>query len=364
MPFVSGIESVMNSLLRGLLGALDSSEREVVSGDLLEAHESPSASVLQVLSLIVRRQLIHWAGWQPWLVLTTVAFPLAVVLSQTARDFAGWSAVYSWMLINNTDAALLRSAGFWYGAREYSWAVGKSAFIIFCCSWACGRLIAQLSRNTRLSMAMLFLFTSLFVNILGIPGAHALDSGVRSQTIQCEKQWLLDDLAIEIFSHAVALRNTSVKRVRRSASLKTSDRLVIDHRSNMRAFSAARFAGSGCTGSGDREIQPPSFLRMRTCSLLPMPSFRQVRPCSIACLSWPTTHWRRGQGSGLCSTYRVRGRSRPASPHLDCGSDPLHAPTTPSTEDAPAPLDQRKEALAGRMIVLRDPRDTFVVPRG
>ena len=160
---------IMNSLLRSLLGALDSDEREVVAGDLLEAHESPSASVLQVLSLVVRRQLIQWAGWQPWLVLTTAAFPLAVVLAQTARYFAGWSAVYSWMLINNTDAVLLRNPGFWYGARENSWEAGKFAFVLFCCSWACGRLIAQLSRKARLSMAMLFVVTSLFVNIVGIP---------------------------------------------------------------------------------------------------------------------------------------------------------------------------------------------------
>jgi hypothetical protein len=155
MPSVLGLESILNSLLRGLLGTLDSDEREAVSGDLLEAHESPSASVSQVLSLIVRRELNLWAGWQPWLVLTSVAIPLAALLSQTARDFVGWSAVYSWMLINNTDAALMRNAGFWYGAGEYSWMIGKFAFILFCCSWACWRLIAKLSRNARLSMAIL-----------------------------------------------------------------------------------------------------------------------------------------------------------------------------------------------------------------
>jgi hypothetical protein len=134
MPFASGLESMMNSLLKGLLRTLDSDEREIVSGDLLEAHESPSASVFQVFSLIIRRQLVHWAGWQYWLVFTTLAIPLAVVLSQTAKDFARWSAVYSWMLVNNTDAALLRDPGFWYGAREYSWAIGEFAFVLFCCS--------------------------------------------------------------------------------------------------------------------------------------------------------------------------------------------------------------------------------------
>ena len=163
---------MMTFLLKGLLGTLDKDEREAVSGDLLEAHESPCASVFQLLGLIIRRQFIHWSGWRPWLVFTAVAIPLAVVLSQTAKGFAGWSAVYSWMLINNTDATLLKTAGFWNGALECSWFIGKFGFILFCCSWACGRLIAQLSRNACFSVGTLFLVTSFFLNIIGIP-SHA-----------------------------------------------------------------------------------------------------------------------------------------------------------------------------------------------
>ena len=172
MPFLSRLAPPMTSLLNCLLGALEKDEREAVFGDLLEAHESPSASVFQVLGLILRRQIIHWADWRPWIVLTTVAIPLGVVLSQTAREFARWSAVYSWMLVNNTDATLLRNAGFWHGALEYSWTIGKFGIVLFCCSWACGRLIAQSSRQARLSVGMLFLITSFFVNIIGIP-SHA-----------------------------------------------------------------------------------------------------------------------------------------------------------------------------------------------
>lgn len=159
-------------LLNGLLGTLDKDEREAVSGDLLEANESPSASVFQLLGLIIRRQFVHWTGWRPWLVFTAVAVPMAVVLSQTAKEYAGWSAVYSWMLINNTDATLLKTAGFWNGALECSWVIGKFGLILFCCSWACGRLIAQLSRNARLSVGMLFLVTTFFGNIIGMP-SHA-----------------------------------------------------------------------------------------------------------------------------------------------------------------------------------------------
>jgi hypothetical protein len=169
MPFVSGIESAMSWLLSGLLRVLDRDEREAVAGDLEEAQESASGSVLQVLDLIAKRQLAPWAGWRPWLVLVAITFPLAVVLAQTAREFAGWSAIYSWMLINNTDAALLRSAGFWSGVRENSWKIGEFALVLFCCSWACGRLITQLARTARVSMASLFVLTSLFVIVVGIP---------------------------------------------------------------------------------------------------------------------------------------------------------------------------------------------------
>lgn len=172
MPIATGLEPMMALLLNGLLGTLDKDERDAVSGDLLEAHESPGASVFQLLGLIIRRQFSLWTGWRPWLVFAAVAAPLAVVLSQTAKEYAGWSAVYSWMLIDNTDATLLKTAGFWNGALECGWVIGKFGLILFCCSWACGRLIARLSRNARLSVGTLFLITSFFVNVIGIP-SHA-----------------------------------------------------------------------------------------------------------------------------------------------------------------------------------------------
>jgi hypothetical protein len=162
----------MNSLLQVLLGALSEDEREVVSGDLLEANVSPMGSVLQVFGLLVRRQLIPWSEWRLWLVLAGVAIPSAVLLAQTARLFANGSAIICWMLINNTDAALLKSAGFWYGARVYGCEVARSALILFCCSWACGRFIGQQARSSRYAVGIVILFASLLVTILGLP-SHA-----------------------------------------------------------------------------------------------------------------------------------------------------------------------------------------------
>jgi hypothetical protein len=173
MPFFSRLEPMMAHLLNGLLRALERDEREFVTGDLVEAQESPSASVCQVLGLLGRRQLIHWAGWRPWLAFTTVGLPVAVLLSQTARQFAGWSAVYSWMLVNNTDANLLKTAAFRQVAIECSWTIGLFGVALFCCSWTCGRLIAQLSGSARLSVGMLFALTSLLVDVIGIPSHSA-----------------------------------------------------------------------------------------------------------------------------------------------------------------------------------------------
>jgi hypothetical protein len=97
------------------------------------------------------------------------------VLAQTAKRFASWSAVGTWMLINNIDVTLLRTSGFWYGVRETTWTVGKFALVLFCCSWACGRLIAHLSRNARFSMAILFVIMSLFVNIVDLTAYARVD---------------------------------------------------------------------------------------------------------------------------------------------------------------------------------------------
>lgn len=169
MFFVAQLEKAGASLLDALLATLESDEKEAVSGDLQETSEALGTSLLQVFGLVVRRQIRQWCSSQSWLVLCAVTLPVAVLLAQTARGFAGWSAVYSWMLINNTDAALLRSSGFWHEATDSIWAVGKFAVMLFCCSWVCGALITKAASKARYSMTVLFVFASLWVTVAGIP---------------------------------------------------------------------------------------------------------------------------------------------------------------------------------------------------
>ena len=163
------LKSVSAKMLDLLLGTLSSDEREAVEGDLLEKNESLGASLLQVWSLVLRRQIRQWSRIQPWLIFCAVTVPVAVLLAQTARGFASWCAVYSWMTINNTDANVVRSSGYWRTAMDSAWKVGEFGVMLFCCSWICGRLLGKLATRTQYSMALLFTFASLFVTVVGLP---------------------------------------------------------------------------------------------------------------------------------------------------------------------------------------------------
>src|SRR3979409_2222035 len=59
---------------------LERSEREAVLGDLLETGESTWRGLLDVLGLVIRRQLAHWKNWRPWLALFGLALPSSLLL--------------------------------------------------------------------------------------------------------------------------------------------------------------------------------------------------------------------------------------------------------------------------------------------
>jgi hypothetical protein len=46
---------------------LQCDEREAVLGDLSETDESAWRGLLDVLGLVIRRQLLLWKSWRPWL---------------------------------------------------------------------------------------------------------------------------------------------------------------------------------------------------------------------------------------------------------------------------------------------------------
>jgi hypothetical protein len=62
----------MNWLVRFTARALESREREIALGDLVECGASGMPAFLELLGLVVRRQLLIWVNWRPWLALTGV----------------------------------------------------------------------------------------------------------------------------------------------------------------------------------------------------------------------------------------------------------------------------------------------------
>jgi hypothetical protein len=59
---------------------LERDEREAVQGDLTEAGESAWQGLLAVLGLVIRRQVLLWKNWRPWLAAFGLALPSSFLL--------------------------------------------------------------------------------------------------------------------------------------------------------------------------------------------------------------------------------------------------------------------------------------------
>ncbi len=63
---------------------LERDEREAVLGDLSEAGESAWHGLLDVLGLVIRRQVLLWRSWRPWLAGFGLALPSSFLLMGTS----------------------------------------------------------------------------------------------------------------------------------------------------------------------------------------------------------------------------------------------------------------------------------------
>jgi hypothetical protein len=118
---------------------LERSEREAVLGDLLETGEGTWRGLLDVLGLVIRRQLSHWKNWRPWLAMFGLALPSSLLLM-------GVSVSVSSMYERLIDHRIL---------GESPQAIHGGFFQLLCrgllligCSWACGFVMGSLSRRT------------------------------------------------------------------------------------------------------------------------------------------------------------------------------------------------------------------------
>jgi hypothetical protein len=118
---------------------LERSEREAVLGDLLETGEGAWHGLLDVLGLVIRRQLLHWKEWQPWLAAFGLALPCSLLLM-------GFSVSLSLMLERLLHHGI--SAGSPHAIHEGLFPLLSCSLLLIACSWTCGFVVGSLSRRT------------------------------------------------------------------------------------------------------------------------------------------------------------------------------------------------------------------------
>jgi len=90
---------------------LESNERDAILGDFAESAERYGRALLDLLGLVVRRQVALWNDWQPWLALLGVVTPMGMLLSLACRWWGEGSATTFYLYVNGWTWGYLDSPG-------------------------------------------------------------------------------------------------------------------------------------------------------------------------------------------------------------------------------------------------------------
>jgi hypothetical protein len=118
---------------------LETNEREAVLGDLVEGGQGAGRGSLDILGLVIRRQLLHWRSWQPWLAAFGLALPGSFLLM-------GMSVSISSMCVRYVGLKIPEGAPKDFHVDFLQAVCG--CLLLVACSWACGFVTGLLSRRT------------------------------------------------------------------------------------------------------------------------------------------------------------------------------------------------------------------------
>jgi len=113
-------------------GLLEPREREAVLGDLAEAGEAAWHGLIAVLGLALRRQVLLWKSWRPWVSAFGVVLP-------NSFQLMGFSMLVSSMFLQDLQRGLR--------SEELSNLLGKSVLLAIV-AWSCGFAVGAISRRT------------------------------------------------------------------------------------------------------------------------------------------------------------------------------------------------------------------------
>lgn len=157
-------------------------DREAVIGDLAEAEASPRQILLEVLGLVVRREISLWKNWRPWAAALALALPTSFLLMGTSVSVLTAYQRREIRMVPDADAPL---------------ALAAKIFLLLAWSWTAGFVLVSLSRRTLWASLVaclvpcFFCFArfrmeelsplSLFLFVL--PGAFGVWQGIRQPRI-------------------------------------------------------------------------------------------------------------------------------------------------------------------------------------
>src|SRR5258708_13489940 len=118
---------------------LERGEREAVLGDLLETGEGVWRGLLDVLGLVIRRQLLHWKAWGSWLAVFGLALPGSLLLMGISVSV---SSIYERLV----DHRILTGSP--HPIHEGFLQLLCRGLLLIGGSWACGFVMGSMSRRT------------------------------------------------------------------------------------------------------------------------------------------------------------------------------------------------------------------------
>jgi len=150
-------------LVESVARLLDPNERDAVLGDSLEAGEGPSRALFSILGLVLRRQLLLWKSWRPWLAAFGFAVPCTCLLMAVSLS------------VTCTSERLLG-----IGLSHWAPTGNEGIFLLLChvllliaWSWTSGFAIGSLSPRTLGTNAALFLLLAQYLHHMYIVAAPA-----------------------------------------------------------------------------------------------------------------------------------------------------------------------------------------------
>ena len=149
------------SLVEFAARPLERDEREAVIGDSVEAGDSSWQALSGVLGFVLRRQLLLWKSWRPWL----AAF--------------GFAAPSTWLLMTvslsvtcTSERLLGLNLGHWAPTgHEGIFMLLCHVFLLVAWSWTSGFAIGSLSPRTLWTSAALFLLLAQYLHRMYIVAA-------------------------------------------------------------------------------------------------------------------------------------------------------------------------------------------------